>query len=265
MSSQVEEKLENVEIPEEAQNPAVEEQSAEKVAEAKKLLKQLVDAGVHLGHNTKDWNPKMVDYIHSSQEGVHIINLAKTVNNLMRTGDFLKRKSKANANILFVGTSKQTSTIIKREAERAGIYFINQRWLGGLITNFDTIRSRLNKLRELENNRDTGAFKNYGKKEVARLNRQIMKLNKSLGGLKKMRGRAEIIVVFDQNKDAIAITEAKKVGAKLVTISDTDCDPTGIDYVIPANNDSMRSVDVVTKYLADAILEGQTLANRKRI
>ncbi len=265
MTSQVEEKLENIEIPEEAQNPAQEEQASEKAAQAKKLLKKLVDAGVHLGHNTKDWNPKMADFIHSSQEGVHIINLVKTVNSLMKTAEFLKKRARANSNILFVGTSKQTSTIIKAEAERAGIYFINQRWLGGLITNFDTIRGRLNKLRELENNRDTGAFKNYGKKEVARLNRQIMKLNKSLGGLKKMRGKPEIIVVFDQNKDAIAITEAMKVGAKIVSLTDTDCDPSNIDFIIPANNDSMRSIDVIAKYLADAVLEAQAVTNRKRV
>lgn len=235
-----------------------------KVAEGKVILRQLVDAGVHLGHPTKDWNPKMKDYIYDSMSGIHIINLAKTVSNMMSTAEFLKKQARLNRNIMFVGTSKQTSSIVKQEAERANVFFINQRWLGGLITNFDTIRARLNKLRELENAKETGGFSNLGKKEIARLNRQITKLNKSLGGLKKMRGKPEILVIFDQNKDAIAVTEGKKVNATIVTISDTDCDPTKSDFVIPANNDSMRSIAIIAKYFTDAIIEGQASATKRR-
>src|SRR5262249_15843231 len=138
-----------------------------------------------------------------------------------------------------------------------------QRWLGGLVTNFETIRARLNKLRELENQTESGGLKGYGKKEISRINRQINKLNRSLGGLKKMRGRPEVIVVVDQNKDSLAVTEAKKLGIGLVVIADTDCDPTGIDYVIPANNDSMRSIKVIMKYLTDAIVEGQLSSKRR--
>jgi small subunit ribosomal protein S2 len=235
-----------------------------KVAEGKVILRQLVDAGVHFGHPTKDWNPKMKEYIYDSIDGIHVINLAKTVESMMNTAEFLKKQGRLNRNILYVGTSKQTSSIVKQEAERANIFFINQRWLGGLITNFDTIRSRLNKLRELEGAKETGAFSNLGKKEIARLNRQINKLNKSLGGLKKMRGRPEVLVIFDQNKDAIAVTEGKKVNATIITISDTDCDPTKSDFVIPANNDSMRSIAVIAKYFTDAIIEGQNASNKKR-
>jgi len=241
-----------------------EAQSQQRAEEAKKLLRDLVEAGVHLGHPKKDWNPKMKDYIFSTKEGVHIINLSKTVNNMMIAADYLKKQTKLNRNILYVGTSKQASAIIKQQAERANIFFINQRWLGGLITNFDTIRARLNKLRELENAKETGGFKSLGKKEISRLNRQLLKLNRSLGGLKKMRGKPEIIVIFDQKKDAIAVTEAKKVGCVLIGLADTNCDPTTLDYVIPANDDSKRSIEIIANYLTEAILAGQSLTNTKR-
>lgn len=240
-----------------------EEQSQARAEEAKQLLKELVEAGVHLGHPTKEWNPKMHSYIFSSKDGIHLLNLGKTVNNLMLAADFLKKQARLNRNILFVGTSKHSSSVIKQSAERANVFYINQRWLGGLITNFDTIRARLNKLRELENSKETGAFKNYGKKEIARINRQINKLNKSLGGLKKMRGKPEVVVVFDQIKDAIAVTESKKVGLALIALTDSNCDPTGIDFVIPANDDSMRSIELLAKYLTDAIIAGQANAKRR--
>jgi small subunit ribosomal protein S2 len=239
------------------------EQIQERLVEAKKLLKELVEAGVHLGHPTKEWNPKMAPYIYDAKDGVHIINLSKTVNNLMAAADFLKKQAKMGRNILFVGTSKQTSSIVKEQAERSEVFFINQRWLGGLITNFDTIRARLNKLRELELQKETGGFDKYGKKEIASFNRQITKLNSSLGGLKKMRGRPEVIVAFDQKKDAIAITEARKVNAKIVALTDTNCDPSNIDYVIPANDDSLRSIEIIAKYLADAVIAGSQGAKRR--
>lgn len=240
-----------------------EEQAAVNAEQAKELLKNLVEAGVHIGHPKKDWNPKMADYIHSTKDGVHIINLGKTVNNMMLTADYLKKQARLNRNVLFVGTSKQTSSIVKEQAERAECFFINQRWLGGLITNFDTIRSRLNTLRELENKKETGGFQGYGKKEIARMNRMILKLNKSLGGLKKMRGKPEIIVAFDQQKDAIALVEGRKVGCTLVALADTNCDPSDINYVIPANDDSIRSIEVIAKFFADAIIDGKQ-ASKKR-
>lgn len=241
-----------------------EEQTQARAEEAKKLLKELVGAGVHLGHETKMWNPKMKDYIFATKDGVHILNLSKTVNNMLIAGDFLKKQARLGRNILFVGTSKQCSTTVKAEAERANVFFINQRWLGGLITNFDTIRARLNKLRELETARDTGGFDKFGKKEISMLNREINKLNKSLGGLKKMRGRPEAVVIFDQNKDAIAVTESRKVGINLIALTDSDCDPTGIDFVIPANDDSLRSVEIIAKYFADAVIAGQANSNKQQ-
>lgn len=241
-----------------------EEQSKAKAEEAKTLLKELIEAGVHLGHPTQEWNPRMSEYIFDTRDGVHIINLSRTVNNLMVAADYLKKQSKSGRNILYVGTSKQCSSVVQSEAEKADIFYINQRWLGGLITNFDTIRSRLNKLRELEGMKETGGFDKLGKKEVAKLNRQINKLNKSLGGLKKMRGRPDLVVVFDQNKDHIAITEARKAGLPVVSIVDTDSDPRNIDYLIPANNDSMKSIEVIIKYLTEAVLAGQANSHKRK-
>ena len=202
-------------------------------------------AGSHLGHPTHKRNPKMDPYIHSTKNGMHIIDLTQTVANMMSAADYLRRQVRLGRNILIVGTSKHTSELVKLEAERAGVYFINQRWLGGLITNFEIIRSRLNKLRELEHMRDSGGFKGLGKKEIAALNRQITKLNKSLGGLKKMKGRPDVVFVVDQNKDALAITECKKQGSiSLLSLVDTDCNPEGIDFPIPANDDSIGSVSL---------------------
>ncbi len=238
-------------------------QAAAKQEKAKQLLKDLFAAGVHLGHETHTWNPKMTDYIHSKRGGIYVINLLKTVNNLMDAGDYIRRAGKLGRNILFVGTSKQGSEIIRQEADRAGVFYINQRWLGGLLTNFDTIRARLNKLRELEHQRDTGGFKGFGKKEIASMTRQINKLNKSLGGLKKMRGKPEVVFVADQKKDKIAVEEARKAGCTIIALADTDCDPTNLNYVIPANDNSMRSIKIITKYLADSVLEGQATSKRR--
>ncbi len=240
-----------------------EQQNTAKEEKARQLLKDLFAAGVHLGHETHQWNPKMINFIHSKKDGIYVIDLLKTLNNLMNSGDYIRRAAKQGRNILFVGTSKQGSEIIRQEAERVGIFYINQRWLGGLLTNFDTIRARLNKLRELEHQRDTGGFKGLGKKEIASINRQINKLNKSLGGLKKMRGKPEVVFIADQKKDKIAVEEARKAGCTIIALADTDCDPTNLNYVIPANDNSMRSIKIITKYLADSVLEGQQ-ASKKR-
>lgn len=229
-----------------------------KIKEAKELLRSLVAAGAHLGHPTHKRNPKMDPYIHSVKNGMHIIDLTQTVANMMSAGDYLRRQVKLGRNILFVGTSKQSSELVKEEAEKSGVYFINQRWLGGLITNFEIIRSRLNKLRELEHMRDSGGFKGLGKKEIAALNRQILKLNKLLGGLKKMKGRPDVVFVVDQNKDALAITECKRQGSiSLLSFVDTDCNPEGIDFPIPANDDSIGSVSFILKYFSDIILNAK--------
>lgn len=227
--------------------------------EPKQFLKEMMEAGVHLGHQTKYWNPRMKQYIHGQRNGVYIINLAKTITHLLTAADFMKKQAKMNRNILFVGTTKQATDLIKEEAERSDIYFINQRWLGGLITNFETVRNSLNKLRDLESQRDSGAFQGYGKKEIARINREINKLNKSLGGLKKMRGRPEVLFVVNPNKDLISIKEAKKAGIKVVCIADTNFpwDPKEVDYVIPANDDSIRSIRLITKIIADSVIDGK--------
>jgi|688.fasta_scaffold02255_14 small subunit ribosomal protein S2 len=235
-----------------------------KKAEAKELLRALVAAGSHLGHPTRKKNPKMDAYIHSAKNGLHVIDVSITVSNMMRAAEFLKKQVKLDRNILLVGTSKQASELVKLEAERAGIFFINQRWLGGLITNFDIIRSRLNTLRELEHSRDTGGFKGLGKKEIASINRQILKLNRSLGGLKKMKGRPDVVMVLDQKKDALAITESKKQGnITILSLVDTDGDPTGIDFPIPANDDSISSLSFLLKYFMDVILAARQKISKR--
>jgi small subunit ribosomal protein S2 len=245
-----------------AQLEKQEKQAEARAEKAKELLKDLFAAGVHLGHETHNWNPKMEPYIHSKSGKIYIINLLKTVNNLMEAGDFMRRSAKLGRNILFVGTSKQGSEIIRQEADRVGAFYINQRWLGGLLTNFETIRSRLNKLREFEHQRDTGGFKGLGKKEISSITRQINKLNKSLGGLKKMRGKPEVVFIADQKKDKIAVEEARKAGCTIIALADTDCDPTNLNYVIPANDNSMRSIKIITKYLADSIQDGLNAKRR---
>ena len=226
--------------------------------EAKELLRSLVTAGSHLGHPTHKRNPKMNSYIHSVKNGMHIIDLTQTVVNMMNAADYLRKQVRLGRNILFVGTSKHSSELVKQEAQRAGVYYINQRWYGGLVTNFEIIRSRLNKLRELEHARDSGGFKGLGKKEIAALNRQIAKLNKSLGGLKKMKGRPDVVFVVDQNKDLLAVTECRKQGSiSLLSLVDTDCDPDGIDFPIPANDDSIGSLSFILKYFADVIVNAR--------
>lgn len=242
---------------------ATTEKETKKPAEAKlnfdpkQLLKSMVEAGVHLGHKTSQWNPKMKKYIHGQRNGVYVIDLAQTMVHLVKAADFLGKQSKLGKNVLFVGTKKQASDVIKEEATRAGAFFINQRWLGGLLTNFDTVRQSLNKLRDLESQRDTGGFKGLSKKEIAKLNREINKLNKSLGGLKKMRGKPDVVVVVDQLKENIAIKEANKLNLKVVSMIDTNSNPSGIDYIVPANDDSIRSIRLITKFLVDAMMEGK--------
>jgi len=249
-------------------NPAAEAERLEKLeakkAEAKELLRSLVAAGSHLGHPTHKKNPKMDSYIHSAKNGLHVIDISITVSNMMRAVEFLKKQVKLDRNILLVGTSKHATELVKQEAERAGIFFINQRWLGGLITNFDVIRSRLNTLRELEHSRDTGGFKGLGKKEVAALNRQILKLNRYLGGLKKMKGKPDVVIILDQKKDALAITESKKQGnISIISLVDTDGDPNSIDFPIPANDDSISSLSFILKYFIDGIMAAKQKTARK--
>jgi len=220
-------------------------------------MKQLLEAGVHFGHQTRRWNPKMRPYIYGERNGIYIIDLEQTQRALDKACDYMRKAASERKNVVFVGTKKQAADIIEEEAKRCGAHFVCRRWLGGMLTNFETIRLRINRLKELEEMRDTGEFYRKPKKEQAVLNRELTKLEKSLGGLKAMRGKPDILFVIDQKRELIAVSEAIKLGVTVVGIIDTNCDPDGIDYIIPGNDDSIRSIKLITGALADAIIEGR--------
>jgi small subunit ribosomal protein S2 len=220
-------------------------------------MKQLLDAGVHFGHQTRRWNPKMRPYIYGERNGIYIIDLEQTTRALDKACEFMRKAASEKKNIIFVGTKKQASEIVEEEARRCNAHFVNRRWLGGMLTNFETIRLRINRLKELEEMKDTGEIYRRPKKELAVLNRELFKLEKSLGGIKNMRGKPDILFIIDQKRELIAVAEAKKIGIIVVGIIDTNCDPEGIDYVIPGNDDSIRSIKLIMGKIADSIEEGK--------
>lgn len=220
-------------------------------------LKRLMENGVHFGHATHRWNPKMRPFIHSERNGIHIIDLVQTTKAMERACEFAALAAVEKKNIVFVGTKRQAADLIEEEAKRCGAHYVNRRWLGGMLTNFDTMRARINRLKELEDLRDSGDFYRRPKKELAVLNRELFKLEKSLGGLKRMRGRPEVLIVVDQKRESIAIAEAQKVGVPVIGLIDTNSDPDGITHMIPGNDDSIRSIKLILTVLADAILFGK--------
>ena len=220
---------------------------------------ELLEAGVHFGHLTRRWNPKMKKYIYGERNGIYIIDLQKTTLLLDKAYDVAREYAAKGKNIVFVGTKKQASEIIEQESKRAGAYFINRRWLGGTLTNFETIRTRINKLRELEELRDSGHFDRLPKKEVSVMTRQLTKLSKSLGGIKEMRGMPNMLFVIDQKRELNAIREASKAKIPIIAVVDTNCDPEMIDYVIPGNDDAIRAIQLITAKIADAIIEGHKM------
>lgn len=224
---------------------------------------ELLEAGVHFGHQTQRWNPKMKPYIYGARNGIYVLDLRKTTDLLDEAFAVVREFSARNKNILFVGTKKQAADVVAEEATRAGAYYINRRWLGGLLTNFETIRSRVNKLRELEDFIASGHIEKLHKKEVAQLQRQLEKLSKTLGGIKEMRGLPDLIFVVDQKKELIAIKEANKLKIPVICLADTNADPDNVDYLIPGNDDAIRSIKLVSSKLADAILEGKQLRENK--
>jgi len=220
-------------------------------------MKQLLEAGVHFGHHTRRWNPKMAEYIFTERNGVYIIDLQKTVKKLEEAYKFVQEIAAEGGNILFVGTKKQASDAIKEEAERAGVNFVNVRWLGGMLTNFKTIQksiARLNKLHQME---DDGTFDLLPKKEVISLVKEINDLERNLGGIKNMGGIPSAMFIVDPKKEKNAVAEAKKLGIPVVAIVDTNCDPDEVDYVIPGNDDAIRGIKLILSVMADAVLEGR--------
>ena len=222
-------------------------------------LIELLEAGVHFGHQTQHWNPKMKPYIYGARNGIYILDLRKTSDLLDAAYEAVREYAAKGRNVLFVGTKKQAAEVVAEEAKRVGAYYINRRWLGGMLTNFETIRGRVNKLRELEDFMASGHAEKLPKKEQAQLNRQLAKLSKTLGGIKEMRGLPDIIFVVDQAKEDIAIAEANKLNIPVICLADTNANPDGINYVIPGNDDAIRSIKLIASKLADAVEEGKTL------
>ena len=220
-------------------------------------MKQLLEAGVHFGHQTRRWNPKMAEYIFTERNGIYIIDLQKTVRKLEEAYNFIRELSENGESVLFVGTKKQAQDSVREEAERAGAYFVNARWLGGMMTNFTTIRHRIDRLRQLRAMEEDGTFDLLSKKEVIKLKLEIEKLEKFMGGIKDMKKLPGALFIVDPRKERIAVAEAKKLGIPIVAIVDTNCDPDEIDYVIPGNDDAIRAVKLISATMANAIIEGR--------
>ena len=220
-------------------------------------MKQLLEAGVHFGHQTRRWNPKMAPYIFTERNGIYIIDLQKTVKKLEDAYMFVRELSANGGEILFVGTKKQAMDSVKEEAERCGMPFVNARWLGGMLTNFNTIKLRIKRLAQLKAMEADGTFDLLPKKEVAKLKLQIEKLEKFLGGITEMKKMPAAMFIVDPRKERIAVAEAHKLGIPIVAIVDTNCDPDEIDYVIPGNDDAIRAVKLIAGAMADAVIEGR--------
>ncbi len=220
-------------------------------------MKQLLESGVHFGHQTRRWNPKMKEYIFTERNGIYIIDLQKTVRLMDEAYSFIRDVAFGGRDVLFVGTKKQAQDTIQEEAERCGMPYVNQRWLGGTMTNFETIKGRIRRLLELKNKEADGQFDDLPKKEVAVLRHEMDRLEKFVGGISNMKTVPGAVFVVDPRKERIAVLEARKLGIPLVAIVDTNCDPDEVDYVIPGNDDAIRAVRLLTSRIADAVLEGK--------
>ena len=220
-------------------------------------MKQLLEAGVHFGHQTRKWNPKMAPYIFTARNDIHIINLEDTAVLIDKAYDYIKEMASAGKTILFVGTKKQAQKAIEDEAKRCGMFYINSRWLGGTLTNFKTIRSRIARLKELENMEKVGEFNLLPKKEVIKLRAEMAKLEKNLGGIKEMDKLPDVMFVVDTKKEHIAVKEAKTLNIPIVALIDTNCDPEPVDYVIPGNDDAIRAISLIAGAMASAVIEAK--------
>ena len=218
-------------------------------------MKQLLEAGVHFGHQTRRWNPKMAEYIYTERNGIYIIDLQKSVGKVDEAYKAVSDITAEGGIILFVGTKKQAQDAVKTEAQRCGMYYVNERWLGGMLTNFKTIQSRINRLKEIETMAEDGTFEVLPKKEVIELKKEWDKLEKNLGGIKDMGRLPDVIFVVDTKKERICVQEAHALGIPLIGIADTNCDPEELDYVIPGNDDAIRAVKLIVAKMADAVIE----------
>lgn len=225
-------------------------------------MKELLEAGVHFGHQVKRWNPKMKKYIFGERNGIYIIDLQKTLRGLEEAYRFVKETSLGNVPILFVGTKKQAQDAIQEEAQRAGAFFVNQRWLGGMLTNFSTIRKSIERLKSIEKMKEDGTYEALSKKEISGLEKERGKLEKNLSGIKNMPELPGAIFVIDPKKEKIAIAEARKLSIPVVAVVDTNCDPDEVDYVIPGNDDAIRAIKLIASKMADSVIEGRDIASK---
>jgi small subunit ribosomal protein S2 len=225
-------------------------------------MKELLEAGVHFGHQTKRWNPKMAKFIFGERNDIYIIDLSKTVKKFSEAYDFVRKTVSEGESILFVGTKRQAQETIEEETKRCGMFYVNQRWLGGMLTNFLTIKKSIEKLKRLEAARTDGTYERLPKKEVIKLEKERIQLEKNLGGIKQMNGLPGAIFVIDTHKEKTAVLEANRLGIPVVAIVDTNCDPDEVDYVIPGNDDAIRSIRLITSRIADAVLEGRQLQTK---
>jgi len=223
-------------------------------------VKQLLEAGAHFGHQTGHWHPKMKNYIFTQRNGIHIIDLEQTVSLLSKASTFVRDLVSNGQTILFVGTKKQAQEIVEEEARRCGMFYVNQRWLGGMLTNFNTIQARIDYLVRLEDKKTRGELDYLSKKDKLKVDKEMAKLNKLMGGFKEMTSLPGALFIIDPTKERIALLEAQKVGVKVVATVDTNCDPEGIDYIIPANDDAIKAIKVICSQMADAVLQGKALA-----
>jgi small subunit ribosomal protein S2 len=218
-------------------------------------MKSLLESGVHFGHQTKRWDPRMKKYIFAERNGIHIIDLQKTIGAIKEAYDLVREQVKSGKSILFVGTKKQAQQAIEREAQRCGMFYVSNRWLGGMLTNFATIKKSIHRLKKIEKMEVDGTFESLTKKEVARLNKERVRLEKNLGGIKDMKELPGAIFIIDTRKEAIAVAEAKRMGIPIIAVVDTNCNPTDIDYPIPGNDDAIRAISLFTKVIADAVID----------
>jgi small subunit ribosomal protein S2 len=227
-------------------------------------LRDLLEAGVHFGHQTRRWNPKMKPYIYGAKNGIHIIDLQRTARGLVDATRFVQTASANGGNILFVGTKRSGRAIIREEAERCGQYFVNNRWLGGTMTNWQTVKKSIDRLNALERAREEGRFDLLTKKEALELSRDIERMDRNLGGIKSMKGLPQALFVVDPRREHIAVNEANKLGIPVVALCDTNCDPSGIDHVIPGNDDALKSIRLFTRAISDAVMEGRSTGRQSQ-
>lgn len=227
-------------------------------------LKQLLEAGAHFGHQTHKWNPKMKKYVYGERNGIYIVDLAQTVPMAKRAYEFLKKTSASGKSVLFVGTKRQAQDVLKKAAEDCGAFHVTNRWLGGMLTNYKTISLSVDKLRKVEKMKENGDYNLLTKKEQSRVEKEVNKLEKGLGGIKNMRKVPGAVFIIDPNNEQIAVKEANLLGIPVVAITDTNCDPTGIDYVVPANDDALKSITLLVNYFANAVAEGTNTGRREK-